>query len=137
MPRRERRTGNAKAIPTTCPCGTGKPYADCCGALHSGQVAAATAEQLMRSRYSAFAVQDGAYLLKSHHSSTRPKVTDFEPKLRWTGLEIVGTTGGSAFHTEGTVEFIAHYTEAGHDGSMRENSSFVREDGNWVYLSAF
>lgn len=90
----------------------------------------------MRSRYSAFAVEDGLYLLKSHHSSTRPAVMDFEPKLRWTGLEIVGTTGGTAFHAEGTVEFIAHYTESGRAGSLHENSSFVREDGHWVYLSA-
>ena len=90
----------------------------------------------MRSRYSAFALQDAAYLLKSHHSSTRPAVVDFEPKLRWTGLEIVSTTGGTAFHTDGTVEFIAHYTESGCAGSMHENSSFVREDGNWVYLGA-
>ena len=90
----------------------------------------------MRSRYSAFAVEDAAYLLKSHHSSTRPATLDFEPKLRWTGLEILGTTGGTAFHTDGTVEFIAHYTEAGHAGSMRENSFFVREDGNWVYVRA-
>ncbi|WP_370356444.1 YchJ family protein [Catenulispora sp. MAP12-49] len=119
-----------------CPCGTGKPYADCCGPLHSGHATATTAEQLMRSRYSAFAVQDGAYLLKTHHPSTRPTTLDFEPKLRWTGLEILGTTGGTAFHTDGTVEFIAHYTESGRTGSMRENSTFVREDGNWVYLSA-
>lgn len=90
----------------------------------------------MRSRYSAFALQDGAYLLKSHHSSTRPAVMAFEPKLRWTGLEIVGTTGGTAFHTDGTVEFIAHYSESGRAGSMHENSFFVREDGNWVYLRA-
>ncbi|HEX8865525.1 MAG TPA: SEC-C metal-binding domain-containing protein, partial [Lentzea sp.] len=38
-----------------CPCGTGQSYVDCCGALHSGARTAATAEQLMRSRYSAFA----------------------------------------------------------------------------------
>lgn len=90
----------------------------------------------MRSRYSAFALHDAAYLLKSHHSSTRPRVMDFDPHLRWTGLEILGTTGGTAFHTDGTVEFIAHYSESGHAGSMRENSSFVREDGHWVYVSA-
>ena len=92
----------------------------------------------MRSRYSAFALKDAAYLLKSHHSSTRPRPAeiDLEPNLRWTGLEILGTTGGTAFHTDGTVEFIAHYTESGHTGSMRENSSFVRENENWVYLSA-
>jgi SEC-C motif-containing protein len=90
----------------------------------------------MRSRYSAFVVEDAAYLLKSHHSSTRHAAMDFEPKLRWTGLEIVGTTGGTVFHAEGTVEFIAHYTESGRADSLHENSSFVREDGNWVYLSA-
>lgn len=90
----------------------------------------------MRSRYSAFVVEDAAYLLKSHHSSTRPAFIYFEPKLRWTSLEIVGTTGGTTFHTDGSVEFIAHYTDAGRPGSMRENSSFVREDGNWVYLNA-
>jgi SEC-C motif-containing protein len=90
----------------------------------------------MRSRYSAYVVQDATYLAKSWHSSTRPSEVDFDPKLRWTGLEILGTTGGTAFNTDGTVEFIAHFTESGRAGSMRENSSFVREDGNWVYLSA-
>ena len=90
----------------------------------------------MRSRYSAYVVQDAAYLSKSWHSSTRPPEIDFDPKLRWTGLEILGTTGGTAFNADGTVEFIARYTEAGRTASMRENSFFVREDGNWVYLRA-
>jgi len=90
----------------------------------------------MRSRYSAFVLRDAAYLLRSWHSSTRPAHLDFDSKLRWTGLEIVSTTGGSPFNADGTVEFIAHYTESGRSGTMRENSSFVREDGNWVYLSA-
>jgi SEC-C motif-containing protein len=90
----------------------------------------------MRSRYSAYVLQDAAYLSKSWHSSTRPAEIDFGAKLRWTGLEIVGTTGGTAFNTDGTVEFIAHYAESGRTASMHENSSFVREDGNWVYLSA-
>jgi SEC-C motif-containing protein len=90
----------------------------------------------MRSRYSAFAMSDAAYLLKSWHSSTRPTHLDLDPQLRWTGLEIVGATGGTAFNTDGTVEFVAHYKEAGHPGSLRENSYFVREDGNWVYVRA-
>ncbi|MBW8803148.1 MAG: SEC-C domain-containing protein [Catenulisporales bacterium] len=142
MPRTDRRgrdrdrNRRRDTAPAACPCGRGELYADCCGALHAGRTTAATAEQLMRSRYSAFAVMDAAYLLKTWHSSTRPAHVDFDPKLRWTGLDIVGTTGGTAFHTDGTVEFIAHYTESGQPGSMRENSSFVREDGNWVYLSA-
>ena len=55
-----------------CPCGTGQSYVDCCGALHSGARTAATAEQLMRSRYSAFAVSDEDYLLRTWAARNRP-----------------------------------------------------------------
>jgi SEC-C motif-containing protein len=90
----------------------------------------------MRSRYSAFAVLDLAYLLKSWHSSTRPTTLDLEPTTRWTGLTILGTTDGSAFHTEGTVEFEARYVDHGDPGVLTEHSSFAREDGDWVYVKA-
>ena len=89
----------------------------------------------MRSRYSAFAVQDAAYLLKSWHPSTRPPVVGFEKDLRWDGLEILGTSEGSPFHTKGTVEFRAHYVQGGRRGHLYERSSFVRHEGAWVYLS--
>lgn len=90
----------------------------------------------MRSRYSAFAVGDAAYLLRTWHSTTRPDGLEFDPAQRWTGLEILGTTGGSTFHTDGTVEFRAHYTLHGHADSQYENSRFVREAGQWVYADA-
>lgn len=121
-----------KSVP--CPCGLPAAYSECCGALHSGRAAAASPEQLMRSRYSAFAVGDAGYLLRSWHSSTRPHEVAFEPGVRWTGLEIVDSSGGSAFHSEGTVEFRAHYRNGGSAGEQHENSRFVREDGRWVYL---
>ncbi|MFC5722950.1 YchJ family protein [Streptomyces gamaensis] len=119
-----------------CPCGHGGPYGDCCGSLHSGKRSAATAEQLMRSRFSAFALQDAAYLLRSWHSSTRPPAVDFDPTVKWTRLEILATTGGSAFHDEGTVEFRAHYEVGRYADAQHENSRFVRESGQWVYLDA-
>nr|WP_203674450.1 MULTISPECIES: YchJ family metal-binding protein [unclassified Streptomyces] len=109
-------------------------YRDCCGRLHSGQAAAPTAERLMRSRFSAFAVRDAAYLLRTWHTTTRPSGIEFEPDQQWTRLEIVGTTDGSAFHTEGTVEFRAHYRLHGHTDSQHEVSRFVRENALWVYL---
>ncbi|SDN72654.1 YchJ family protein [Allokutzneria albata] len=118
----------------TCPCGLDKSYDQCCGALHSGAAAASTAEQLMRSRYSAFAVSDEAYLLRTWHQDTRPSTVDFEPRQRWTGLEILSTTGGGVFHTEGSVEFVARYRVRGRAGELRENSTFVRIDGLWVYV---
>ncbi|MFI6298470.1 YchJ family protein [Nonomuraea sp. NPDC050790] len=119
-----------------CPCGLPAPYDECCGKLHRGQARAVTAEQLMRSRYSAFAVGDSAYLLKTWHPRTRPGRVDIERGLRWERLEIVATQAGSAIHTEGTVEFRAHYTHAGVAGQTHEVSRFVREGGAWVYLDA-
>ncbi|MCD9194564.1 YchJ family protein [Streptomyces albireticuli] len=119
-----------------CPCGLEATYGDCCGGLHRGTRTASTAERLMRSRYSAFAVHDAAYLLRTWHPSTRPEEIDFDPRLRWTRLEILGATDGTPFHAAGTVEFRAHYTVRGEAGSQHENSRFARVDGAWVYVDA-
>ncbi|WP_067140135.1 YchJ family protein [Microtetraspora malaysiensis] len=121
---------------SSCPCGTGLPYRDCCGRLHRGEAAATTAEALMRSRFSAFSVGDAGYLLRTWHPSTRPARLDLAEGPRWVRLEILGGTGGSAFHTEGTVRFRAHYEDRGTPGAMEENSRFVRDAGAWTYLGA-
>ncbi|MBE1584803.1 YchJ family protein [Nonomuraea angiospora] len=123
-------------MPRTCPCGLPAPYQDCCGRLHRDEAVAATAEQLMRSRYSAFSVGDAAYLLRSWHPSARPARLDLDRKTRWVRLEVLETTGGSVVHTEGTVRFRAHYVERGTPGELEENSSFVRFEGRWVYAGA-
>jgi len=91
----------------------------------------------MRSRYSAFATGDAGYLLRTWSTRTRPAVLRLDPETRWTGLDILGGTGGTAFHAEGTVEFRAHYRLAGGAGAageQHENSAFAREDGQWVYV---
>jgi len=84
----------------------------------------------MRSRYSAFVKRDEAYLLRSWHPGTRPARVDFDPGMRWTGLEILATTDGTAFHTTGTVTFRASFK----GGSLHERSRFERVDGAWVYV---
>jgi SEC-C motif domain protein len=119
-----------------CPCGSGRPYADCCGPIHRGTSTAATAEALMRSRYSAFALGDSDHLLRSWHSATRPARLRLDPGTRWTGLEILDTERGGVFDTTGTVTFRAHYREAGRPGTVQERSRFRHEDGRWVYLDA-
>ncbi|MGJ5851028.1 MULTISPECIES: YchJ family protein [Streptomyces] len=117
-------------VPRTCPCGLPAAYEACCGRYHSGGAAAPTAEALMRSRYSAFVVRDAAYLLRSWHPRTRPTGVDFDTTMRWTGLEILDTQDGSAFHSTGTVTFRASFR----GGSMHERSRFERVDGAWVYV---
>jgi SEC-C motif domain protein len=88
----------------------------------------------MRSRYSAFAVGDAGYLLATWHPSTRPRRLDLDDDVRWTGLEVLATSGGSLLAVEGTVEFRAHHVRDRQAGAQHENSRFVREDGAWRYL---
>ncbi|GAB3618412.1 YchJ family metal-binding protein [Okibacterium endophyticum] len=117
-----------------CPCLSGNPYGECCARFHRGETAAPTAELLMRSRYSAFAAHDAAYLLDTWHPRTRPAEVRFEPGLRWLRLDIVATSGGGMLATEGTVEFAAFYRDENGRGELHETSRFVRENGTWFYL---
>lgn len=117
-----------------CPCGTGDTYDECCGPLHDGARTAATAEQLMRSRYSGFALGAAVYLVATWHPRTRPQALDVGTDVRWTGLDLLSTTGGSPLETEGTVEFRAHYVVAGRAGAQHERSRFLRQEGRWFYL---
>jgi SEC-C motif domain protein len=93
----------------------------------------------MRSRYSAFALGNVPYLVETWHPRTRPRRLDVDADVRWRGLDVLATTGGSPLETEGTVEFRAHYVVgdlavADRAGAQHENSRFVREHGRWLYL---
>ena len=122
----------ARKKDAACPCGRGLPYSECCGPAHHGQ-SPATAEALMRSRYSAFALDEDDYVLSSWHPDTRPAAVEPDAGLRWTGLDVLDTSGGGLFDAEGVVEFRAHYRDSGRPGEMHERSRFVRFDGQWVY----
>ena len=88
-----------------CPCGSGKPYAACCGPLHAGTRIAPTASALMRSRYSAFARGLADYLLTTWHPATRPALLELDDHTVWTGLTVESVTGGRAWEDTGTVTF--------------------------------
>jgi SEC-C motif-containing protein len=121
-----------------CPCGSGASYAACCGPLHSGAGIASTALQLMRSRYSAFAVHDEGYLLATWHPSKRPPSVDLEPALEWRRLQIREVADGTEADDTGTVEFVAHYWDPTENlyGRHHEISRFVRQQGRWLYVEA-
>lgn len=119
-----------------CPCLSGETFAACCGRFLAGAAEAPTAEQLMRSRYTAFAVGDAGYLLATWHPSTRPAALDLDPGLRWYRLDVVRRERGGPLDTEGLVEFRAHYRHDGDRGELHEVSRFVREAGRWRYLAS-
>ena len=117
-----------------CPCGAGPAYARCCGRVHRGEARPATAEQLMRSRYAAFAVGDAAYLAATWHPSSRPRHVRVDPRRRWVGLDVLATEDGGMLARTGTVEFVARHEQDGRRGALHEVSAFVRVDGRWAYL---
>ena len=126
-----------KYIMQKCPCGTGKPYVDCCGVFISHQQYPATPEELMRSRYTAYSLANMDYILETMKP---PAATGFDAKstrkwakkIKWTGLKIVSTQQ-NAIH--GTVEFIACYDDAKKKKHiLHEISEFHFENGRWVYF---
>lgn len=135
---------NGGVPPTSCPCLSGLTYAECCGRFHTGQAEAPTAEALMRSRFSAFATGDVAYLLHSWHPDTRPETLELDDTLRWYRLDILDTVAGSFPDSTGVVEFAAYWKrKPGQDpvpegeprnGMQQERSRFARHDRRWVYI---
>ena len=111
--------------PRACPCGS-PSYDVCCGALHRGERQAASPEELMRSRFSAYALGESDYVWRTWHPRTRPDKVDLDPRTSWTRLEIIESTGE-------TVEFRAHF-EGAATGVQHERSTFAERAGRWFYL---
>lgn len=129
-----------KMLAAACPCGRldGKKrplsYADCCARFvaHFETTPAPDAEHLMRSRYSAFVLEEADYLQATWHANERPARLDFEPGVRWLGLSVKDfqVTGDD----RAEVEFVARYRVAGRAVRLHERSRFVREEGRWFYV---
>ncbi len=123
-----------------CPCGRLKSYAECCGLVHQHISNAETAEDLMRSRYTAFTMGLGDFLIESCHSETRrPETKDqlleWAEGLEWLGLDVVRRKKGQAEDDEGMVEFKAHYKENRKIRVLHQRAKFLREYGHWTYHS--
>ena len=121
-----------------CPCGSNFPYTDCCGPLIRGTSFADTAEDLMRSRYTAFAQKNWEYLVLTSHPEEKKEMARLESSLidqgaEWKKLEIAGTRKGGREDNEGQVDFIAHYIKDGTPQTLRESSRFYKVNGRWVY----
>jgi SEC-C motif-containing protein len=93
-----------------------------------------TAEQLMRSRYSAFVVCDESYLLATWHPDTRPGKVRLDQQQRWLGLSIRAIEAGGPEDVAGTVEFVARFKVEGKGHRLHELSRFEKIDGRWYYL---
>lgn len=121
-----------------CHCGSEKKFEDCCSPYLNGAEPAPTAEALMRSRYSAFVVQNVDYLFETHHADTRhelslPDIESWAKNSEWLSLEVRSVEAGSVDDTEGKVEFVATYLIEGKRHDHHEMGEFKRVDGIWFF----
>jgi SEC-C motif-containing protein len=128
-------TNNNITEHANCPCCSDKTYAECCEPLHDGVSHAVTAEQLMRSRYSAFALKLTDYVQQTWDTNTSPDTVTFDgDELQWQGLEIITTKKGKAGDNKGIVQFKATFTLDGKQQVVNEMSRFVKKSSRWLYL---
>ncbi len=122
-----------KTKENSCPCGSGRDYAACCGRFHEGLAWPETPEELMRSRYSAFVMGNDAWLRQTWTESTCPKDDILDASIKWLGLEVKSQE--IIDQTHATVCFVARgrYKNMG-AFRMREKSTFEKIDGRWMYV---
>ena len=121
-----------------CPCGSKLSYSKCCEPLIKGVKPAETAEQLMRSRYSAYVKKELDYLFTTTLPSGRE---DYDHKAtrrwaenpQWEGLDIIATQDGGPNDAKGTVEFIARFKNKNNPHAHHESAEFVKQGGLWYF----
>jgi SEC-C motif-containing protein len=122
-----------------CPCTSKKPYDRCCGPFLSGTALPETAEQLMRSRFSAYALGKVDYLIATRPEAkraaeNREELAQYCKSVSCVGLKIVGKEKGGKADDTGVVTFHASIQANGRRSLHIETSTFAREDGRWVYV---
>ena len=127
-----------KADKQACPCGKGV-YGICCGRFIAGEAVPATAEQLMRSRYTAFSLREEEYLRATWHPDTLPdEPITAESDVKWIALDVIKHKHVKDAD-EATVEFVARFKVGGRGHRLHEVSSFVRQPdaagvARWYYV---
>ncbi len=122
-------------LSTTCLCTSELEYAQCCQPYHLGVKIAATAEILMRSRFTAYALHNSEYLIQTWDKNQRPKTIDFsKDEAEWQRLEILNTKKGCINDTRGLVTFKAYYLIDDVEHVLHEISRFKKIAGKWLYL---
>jgi SEC-C motif-containing protein len=121
-----------------CPCKSGRIFGECCAPVIAGEKKAATAEELMRARYSSYVTGAVDFLRSSAVKEVQEEFDEaasraWSAQAEWHGLEIVGTEAGGAGDDEGIVEFRALYTANGEFCNHHEVAKFVREKDGWKF----
>ena len=123
-----------------CYCCSDREFENCCQSFISELAKPKTAEELMRSRYSAYVIVAVEYLIRSTHPSSRKfykaeEIENWAKSSRWQKLEIISKSDGEAKDKKGTVEFKAYFIdENGQAQIHHEHSNFRKELGKWFFV---
>jgi len=118
-----------------CFCCSGKEYEDCCQPYIDLKKIADTAEQLMRSRYSAYVLKEQFYLRESWVKDQCPAEFELDDGTKWVRLEVVSTEKGQQEDGTGKVEFRAYFVQQDKLFCVHEISDFQRYSDRWLYYS--
>jgi len=121
-----------------CICGADAGYSDCCSPFHLNKRIPMTPEELMRSRYSAYALANTNYIKKTMLGRPLIEFNESEAKawsesVIWLGLEVISARNESM--DRGFVEFIARFLEGSKPRSIHEISEFKWVDEQWYYVN--
>lgn len=122
-----------------CPCTSDTDYDKCCEPIIERRQSATTAEELMRSRYSAYALGNVDWIIESQSPEGRQAVDrnateEWSKRSEWHRMEVLNVEQGTTSDTEGFVEFKAYYTLGGENITHHEIASFRKEDGTWYFV---
>ena len=122
-----------------CPCGSGSTYAECCEPVIRNERPAATAEELMRARYTAYTQVEMDFLLESMHPDHREEndpdnTREWAENSQWHGLEILELKDGGPEDETGEVDFVANYTYKEEYTRYHEVGEFAKVDGSWYFI---
>ncbi len=123
-----------------CPCGSGKPFEVCCQKYIEELETPLTAEQMMRSRYSAHVNQQIDYIKKTTHPDSlkdfnRESTTKWAKESQWLELEIISVNDGLENDETGEIEFKAKYIEGKSTQIHHELSVFKKVNNEWYFHS--
>lgn len=123
-----------------CPCGKNLEFKNCCALLIDGVKIAKTAEELMRSRYTAYTQSNLDYLQKTLAPESLAHfdveaTREWASQTQWTNLKVLSVKKGTETDKTGTVEFSATYQEGPEAFDLHEVSNFRKtKDGIWLYV---
>lgn len=123
----------------SCPCGTDKEFSQCCEPFITGKALPQTAEELMRSRYTAYTIQNIDYIKQtlapeSQEDFDLQASKDWAQNAKWMGLKILKTKKGTSEDKTGTVEFVATYNDGKDTLEHHEVSEFRKNKGRWFFV---